>query len=51
MKFTIGYGVSGNEFFDDTLLMGDGVMVNQLEIPCPKIAKGIQSGKGYSCSG
>jgi hypothetical protein len=39
MRFTIGYGVSGDEFFDDTLLMGDGVMVNQLEIPCPKLPK------------
>jgi len=39
MKFTIGYGISGNEFFKDTLLMGEDFdsIVNQLDIECPPL--------------
>jgi len=35
MKFSIGYGVTDNDFDNDTLLVGEDGPINQLDVRCP----------------
>lgn len=37
MKFTIGYGINDEDLDNDTFLMGENGIVNQLDIHCPEL--------------